>query len=92
MRDSPFQGRLPYNPQEETLGVLILPMFKKSRNAIFWKEKAAAGCSLLTQSLSAQEMTKKHTKVIRQMSKISRNAVFTNEKAPAGCSKLAKGL
>ena len=86
-RTCPFTD---YTPLGKKVGISIISMLEKSRDAIFRKEKAPAGCSLLTQGLQRQKMIKKHQNGIGHMSKIFRNAVFTEEKAPAGCSELAK--
>ena len=41
----------PTPPLEKTVVILIMPMLEISRVAISMKEKAPAGCSLLTQGL-----------------------------------------
>ena len=83
---------IPYIPLGKTVVILIIPMLEKSRDAIFRKEKAPAGCSLLTKGLQTQDINKKIKNVLGHMLNISRNVVFTEEKNPAGCSKLAKDL
>ena len=83
---------LGYTSLGKKVGILIIPMQEKSRDAIFRKEKAPAGCSLLTKGLQTQDINKKIKNVLGHMLNISRNVVFTEEKNPAGCSKLAKDL
>ena len=81
-----------YTPLEETVGISIVPMLEISRDEIFMREKAPAGCSLPTPSMQTHEMSKNHKKVLGHMLNISRNVAFTGEKAPAECSELAKRL
>ena len=62
------------------------PMLEISRDALFMREEAPAGCSLLTQSLETQEMLKNKSKLLDACSK-SPGTLFLCEKSPCGMQR-----